>query len=126
MITENTRSRPIIIELLFKTKQSFLSYFAKRVSFLGGLGVLFFFKHLERSRRLLCCCPEPRTSFFAEEDLLQALQRTERLLDVAIVHDIYFERSFFALNFSLFATNKLSAVVMLGLFYRTYPLMRVI
>lgn len=52
---------------------------------------------------------------FAEEDLLQALQRAERLLDVTSVCDIYLERSFLALNFGLFATNKLSAAVKFGL-----------
>lgn len=104
--------------LLFKTTQSLLSSLAKQVSFyVGGEGFIAAFSSRiwKTSRRLLCCCPEPCTSFFAEEDLLQALQRAERLLDVASVLDIYLERSFFALNFGLFATNKLSAAVKFGL-----------
>ena len=80
----------MLIVLLFKTKPSLFSSLAKQVSFyVGGRVVAVFSVRVwKRSRRLLCGCPEPRTSFFAAEDLLQVLQRTERLLHVASVCDI--------------------------------------
>lgn len=118
----------MLIVLLLKTKQSLLSSFAKQVSFYVCEGFVAVLSSgvWKMSRRLLCSCPEPHTSFFAEEGLLQALQRIEILPDAASVHNIYLERSFFALSFGLFVTNKVSAAIKFGLLYRTYLLIGVI
>lgn len=128
IITKNTESRGILVVLLLETKQSLLSSFAKPVRFYVCEGFVAVLSSgvWKMSRRLLCSCSEPHTSFFAEEDFLQALQSIEMLPDAASVHNIYLERSCFALNFGLFVTNKLSDAIKLGLLYRTYLLIGVI
>lgn len=65
-VTENTKCRGTLTVLLFKTTQSLLSSLARQVSFyVGGEGFIAAFSSRiwKRSRRLLCCCPEPCTSF---------------------------------------------------------------
>lgn len=98
------------------------SSFAKPVGFMFVRFFLFvLFKILVQKAPLLL----PRALhllFFAEEVLLQVLQRTERFLDADSFHTIYLEKPFGALLFGLFAANKLSAAVKFRLLCRSYLL----